>query len=166
MASQVVTPSSQVVDIKYILENVPFGCHNQIISLIPVDDRLFCIMAKYNFKYINNKLNNFENSMKTLDILYSCADKLKNIYVLGAYLIYGNGGGSINKDIIKDFTKFPTEKLEYKKKLMIYHINKSKDIIIESIRYYIKLKNSFDIKQKQQFASLISHVFMKLILHE
>jgi hypothetical protein len=164
MSSQVVVPSSQVVDLKYILENVPFGTYNHILSLIPVDDRLFCIMAKYNFVYINNKLNNFENSMKTLDILYSCADKLKNIYVLGAYLIYGNGGGSINKDIIKDFTKFPREKSEYKKKLMIYYINKSKDIIIESIRYYIKLKNSFDIKQKQQFASLILNVFMKLIL--
>jgi hypothetical protein len=163
MASQVVTPSLPRVDIKYILENVPFGCHNQIISMIPVDDRLFCIMAKYNFKYINNKLNNFENSMKTLDILYSCADKLKDIYVLGAYLLYGNFGGSINKDIIKRFIQFPTQKLEYKKKFINYYINKSKDIIIESIRYYIKLKNSFDIKQKQQFASLILHVFMKII---
>lgn len=163
MASQVVTPSLPRVDIKYILENVPFGCHNQIISMIPADDRLFCIMAKYNFKYINDKLNNLENSMKTLDILYSCADKLKDIYVLGAYLLYGNFGGSINKDIIKDFTKFPTEKSEYKKKLMNYYINKSKNIIIESIRYYIKIKNSIDKKKRQQFASDILHVFMKII---
>jgi len=163
MASQVVTPSSPRVDLKYILENVPCGCYNHILSLIPVDDRLFCIMAKYNFKYINDKLNNFENSIKTLDILYSCADKVKDIYVLGAYLTYGNFGGSINLHTIKDFTKFPTEKLEYKKKLMNYYINKSKDIIIESIRYYIKLKSSFDIKQKQEFASLILHVFMKII---
>ena len=56
MTSQIVIPSSPRVDLKFILENVPHGCYNHILSMIPPDDRLFCIMAKYNFNYINDKL--------------------------------------------------------------------------------------------------------------
>jgi len=163
MASQILIPSSPKVDLKFILENVPQGCYNHILSMIPVDDRLFCIMAKYNFVYINNKLDSFEKSMKTLEILYSCADKLKNIYLLGGYLLYGNFGGSINKDTIKNMSKFPKESIEYKKRHMEYYINNSKEIIIESIRYYIRLKTRIDIKQKQEFASLILNTFMRII---
>jgi hypothetical protein len=163
MASQIVTPSSPIVDLKYILENVPHGCYNNILSMIPSDDRLFCIMAKYNFTYIKNKLDSFENSMKTLDILYSCADKLKSIYLLGGYLLYGNFGGSINLDTIQDFTKLPKKSIEYKKKSMILFINNSKEIIMESICYYIRMKKRIDIKQKQEFASLILNVLMRII---
>lgn len=163
MTSQIVIPSSPRVDIKFILENVPQGCYNHILSMIPPDDRLFCIMAKYNFNYINDKLNSFENSMKTLEILYSCADKLKNIYVIGGYLLYGNSGGSINKDTIKKMNLFPTKILEYKKTHMNYYINNSKEIIIESIRYYIRIKHRIDIKKKQEFASFILNTFMRII---
>jgi hypothetical protein len=160
MASQIVTPK---VDLKFILENVPQGCYNHILSMIPADDRLFFIMAKYNFVYINNKLDSFEKSMKTLEILYSCADKMKNIYVLGGYLLYGNSGGSINKDTIKKMNLFPTKILEYKKTHMDYYINNSKEIIIESIRYYIRIKHRIDIKEKQNIASIILNVFMRII---
>jgi hypothetical protein len=163
MASQILIPSSPRVDLIFILENVPQGCYNHILSMIPADDRLFCIMAKYNFVYINNKLDSFEKSMRIVEILYSCADKLKNIYVLGGYLLYGNFGGSINIDTIKKMSKFPKESIEYKKRNIDYYINNSKEIIIESIRYYIKLKHRIDIKQKQEFASLILNVFMRII---
>jgi hypothetical protein len=101
--------------------------------------------------------------MKTLDILYSCADKLKNIYVLGGYLLYGNAAGSINLHTMQDITKLPNKSIEYKKRHMEYYINNAKEIIIESIRYYIRMKKRIDIKQKQEFASLILNVFMRII---
>jgi hypothetical protein len=101
--------------------------------------------------------------MRIVEILYSCADKLKNIYVLGGYLLYGNFGGSINIDTIKKMSKFPKESIEYKKRHMEYYINNSKEIIIESIRYYIRLKQQIDIKQRKEFASLILNTFMRII---
>lgn len=163
MASQIVTPSSPTIDLKYILENVPQGCYNHILSMIPSDDRLFCIMAKYNFTYMKNKLDSFEISMKTLDILYSCADKLKNIYVLGAYMLYGNAAGSINLHTMQDFTKLPKKSIEYKKKRMILFINNAKEIIMESIYYYIRIKKHIDTNEKQKIASIILNVFMRII---
>ena len=79
-------------------------------------------------------------------------------------MLYGNAAGSINLNTMQDFTNLPKKSIEYKKKRMILFINNAKEIIMESICYYIRMKKNIDrLKKRKEFASLILNVLMRII---
>lgn len=150
----------QEIDIK-IMEHLPNDVKNYILTFIPPCVRLNYIMTKYKFPVIDAKLKNLEKNRKTCEYLYNCVKKVTHI--MSTQIQSYNPAVIIINDMIATFNDYSKKDLEYKKKMVIYYVNHFINMILESIRNYIKVYKFIGDKRKD-YDKEILNLFIKLLV--
>jgi hypothetical protein len=161
---------SQTIDFNFnfhidtkIMENLPNDVKNYILTFIPIDVRVNYVMTKYKFRVINEKLTNLEKNSAMCDYLYNCVKKVTQI--MATQIQSYNPAVIIINDMLVTFNDYNSKKdLEYREKMVEYYINLFIDMILESIRNYIKIFRHIDSDKKKRFDNAILNLFIGILI--
>ena len=133
-----------------------------ILTFLPIDVRLNYIMTKYKFRVINDKLINLEKTGRTCDYLYRCVSKVKDI--MATQIQTYNPAIIIIQHMLVTFNDYSKKGTEYREKMVEYYINNFIDMILESIRNYIKIFRHIDSDKKKSFDKAILNLFIGILI--
>jgi hypothetical protein len=144
------------------MENLPNDVKNYILTFVPIFVRVNYVMTKYKFRVINEKLTKLEKNVAMCDYLYRCLNKVKHI--MATQIQRYNPAVIIINDMLVAFNDYSKKDLEYREKMVEYYINLFIDMILESIRNYIKIFRHIDSDKKKRFDNAILNLFIGILI--